>query len=104
MDAQPAVIFDDLFADTTRCMPDGLLVNELRGLERLSARALMLAVERRTGRALRLSDVLRYVTEEFACFDVDDTLGEDNNDENESDSDSDSDGDSDSDSDSDANE
>jgi hypothetical protein len=84
MDAQPAVIFD-LFAGRTPCMPNGLLVNELRGLEKLSARALMLAVERRTGRALRLSDVLRYVTEEFACFDVDDTLREHDNDEEASD-------------------
>jgi hypothetical protein len=61
-------------------------------LENLSSRALLLALECRTGGAFRLSDVLRYVTEEFACFDVDDTLGDDNNDDEEaSDSDSDSD-------------
>jgi hypothetical protein len=74
MDAHPAVIFD-LFAGGTPCMPNGLLVNELRRLEKLSARALMLAVEHRTGGVSRLSDVLRYVTEEFACFDLDDTSG-----------------------------
>jgi hypothetical protein len=51
------------------------LVNELRRLEKLSVWALTLAVEHRTGGASRLSDVLRYVTEEFACFDVDDTSG-----------------------------
>jgi hypothetical protein len=80
LDAQPVVIFD-LFAGRTPCMPNGLLVNELRRLEKLSARTLMLAVEHRTGGVSRLSDVLRYVTEEFACFDVDDTLREDNDDE-----------------------
>jgi hypothetical protein len=74
VDAQPAVILD-MFAGGTSCMPYGLLVNELHRLEKLSAGALMLAVEHRTGGVSRLSDVLRYVTEEFACFDVDDTSG-----------------------------
>jgi hypothetical protein len=88
IDEQPAVIFD-LFAGGAQCMPNGLLVNELRRLEKLSARALMLAVEHRTGGASRLSDVLRYVADEFACFDVDDSLVEDNSDEEASDGDSD---------------
>jgi hypothetical protein len=88
MDAQPAVIFDAFFAGGTPCMPHGLLVNELRRLEKLSARALMLAVEHRTGGVSRLSDVLRYVTEEFACFDVDDGVRERYYDDEASDSDS----------------
>jgi hypothetical protein len=77
MNAQPAVIFD-LFAGGTPCMAAGLLVNELRGLEKLSARALLLCVRCRTGGAYQLSNVLCYVMKEFACFDVGDTLEDDN--------------------------
>jgi 2-polyprenyl-3-methyl-5-hydroxy-6-metoxy-1,4-benzoquinol methylase len=63
----------DFFANALRCKPGGsLLQSEVHRREKASALTLLLAVER-IGVAERVSDVLREVIMEYACFDLVDT-------------------------------
>jgi hypothetical protein len=64
---QPQVILD-LFESATPCKPGGSLQSEVHQREKASALTLLLAVERHAG-VLRVSDVLREVITEYACFD-----------------------------------
>jgi hypothetical protein len=68
LEKQPNVVLG-LFESATLCTSDGCLRSELRRLEFASAMTLLLAVERRE-RDLRLSDILRRVMTEYACFEV----------------------------------
>jgi ankyrin repeat protein len=68
LEKQPKVLLD-LFKTATPCNSDGWLRSELRRMEFASAMTLLLAVERRE-RDLRLSDILRRVMTEYACFEV----------------------------------
>jgi hypothetical protein len=65
---QPQVILD-LFESATPCKSGGSLQNVVHGREKASALTLLLAVER-IGVAERVSDVLREVITEYACFDL----------------------------------
>jgi hypothetical protein len=56
-----------LFVCEIACKPNGVLINELRQWEKRSALTFLLALGRRD-RKFRVSDVLRYVVEEFARF------------------------------------
>jgi ankyrin repeat protein len=64
---QPQVILD-LFESATPCKSGGSLQSEVHHREKASALTLLLAVER-IGVAERVSDVLREVIIEYACFD-----------------------------------
>jgi ankyrin repeat protein len=68
LEKQPKVLLD-LFKSATPCDSEGCLRSELRGLEFASAMTLLLTVERRE-RDLRVSDILRRVMTEYACFEV----------------------------------
>jgi ankyrin repeat protein len=65
---QPQVILD-LFESATPCKSGGSLQSEVHQREKASAQTLLLAVER-IGVAVRVSDVLREVITEYACFDL----------------------------------
>jgi hypothetical protein len=62
-------VLQDLFEGAMRCISGGALENELRRREKASALAFLLVVER-LERAVRVSDVLREVIAEYACFDL----------------------------------
>jgi hypothetical protein len=68
IDKQPLVL-QVLFEGVTPCMSTGALDNELRRREKASALTFLLAGERR-GCFFRVSDVLREVMVDYACFDV----------------------------------
>jgi ankyrin repeat protein len=68
IEKQPRML-QTMFASATPCKPGGALEGELRRRERASALALLLAVERFEG-LMRVSDVLRDVVVEYACFDL----------------------------------
>jgi hypothetical protein len=68
IDKQPCVL-QDLFGRATPCKSGGALQSELRQREKASAMTLLLAVERLEV-SIRVSDVLREVIAECACFDV----------------------------------
>jgi hypothetical protein len=65
---QPQVILD-LFESATPCKPGCSLQREVHQREKASALTLLLAVER-IGVVVRVSDVLREVIMEYACFDL----------------------------------
>jgi ankyrin repeat protein len=75
IEQQPRVLHD-LFEDATPCIRDGELENGLRQRQKASALTFLLAVER-CGGYLRVSDVLREVMVEYACFDLIDNYVDD---------------------------
>jgi hypothetical protein len=75
LESQPRVL-QDLFEAATPCVPSGVLENELRQREKASALTFLLAVER-CGSFLRVSDVLREVMVEYACFDLTENAADD---------------------------
>jgi hypothetical protein len=66
---KPSRVLRDLFECATACKSGGSLEGELRHREKASATTLLLAVERFEG-LMRVSDVLRDVIVEYACFDL----------------------------------
>jgi hypothetical protein len=68
VEKQPRVLLD-LFDGATPCASGGVLGYELRRRAKASALAFLLAVER-LERSVRVSDVLRDVLTEYACFDL----------------------------------
>jgi ankyrin repeat protein len=68
IEKQPRVL-EDLFEGATSYMPDGALVDGLHQWEKASALTFLLAGER-CGCFFRVSDVLREVMLEYACFDL----------------------------------